>query len=427
MTSVQLIPSPNAVGAPTGSRVKSAYVTAFPGRRDGYQVPLSLAENGRLASFVTCFYRQRGILGRMPGLSRRIVERHAEGIDRSVVECMELTNLLARVAARVFQPSRVGVWEDIAFARRAVEAARRLHAGLLLYEFQADWAFRQPMGHDAPRILFQFHPHPDFEHPHLLEDGRRYPRLMAAIRSNTRSNLPEFYRRHTIDSWRRADHVIVASRFTARSLEAAGCPPGKISVVPYGCGLAGASDVVRVRAVPPERPYFLFVGSGTQRKGLHHLLEAWNSSTLSASHDLVVVARVVDPELRTWLATSNSVRHLAGVGRPELERLYGSAVAFVMPSLSEGFGHVYLEALSCGCPVIGTRNSALPDFEDAQAHVRYAEPGNPESIRAELEWVAGLAPNSPFFLTESVRESVRGWTSKRFRDGIESVLVRFDA
>ena len=36
--------------------MKNEYVTAFPGRRDSYQVPLALFENGRLAKFVTDAY-----------------------------------------------------------------------------------------------------------------------------------------------------------------------------------------------------------------------------------------------------------------------------------------------------------------------------------------------------------------------------------
>jgi len=406
--------------------MKRSYVTAFPGRRDNYQVPLALSESGRLAGFVTCFYRDRGIFGRMPILRGRIRERHIDGIQAADVKCMELTNLAARVAQRFIQPSRVGVWEDNRFARRAVALANGKKAGLFLYEFQADWAFRQPFNHDIVKILFQFHPHPDLEHPLLLSDGEKYPQFRNGIRRNTRTNLPEFYRRHTRDAWRNADHVIAASQFTSRSLQVAGCPEGKITVIPYGTGMTQEKGE-RVDIRPPaNRPYFLFVGSASHRKGLHHLLEAWSRSRLSSSHELVVIARVVEPELQELLSLGKSVRHIAGVSRADLVRWYGSATAFVLPSLSEGFGHVYMEALSCGCPVIGTRNSMLPDFADAQAHIRYVEPGDSESIRSELERVADLPAEDHYFRTGAVRESVKAWTWPRFRQSIEAVLQRFD-
>lgn len=406
--------------------MKRTYVTAFPGKRDNYQIPIALSEHGRLAGFATCFYHRRGVLGRLPPLNARLRDRHADGVVKSTVECLELTDLAARLGRRVLQASKVGVWEDLAFARKAVALARRRNASLILYEFQADWAFRQPLRHDAARILFQFHPHPELEHPLLLADGMRYPQFLAGIRRNTRLNLPGFYRRHTCGAWQHADHVIVASHFTARSLLVAGCPETRISVIPYGCGLGWNGGAPSQPLSPIERPYFLFVGSGAHRKGLHHLLEAWSQSRLTSTHELVVIARVVDPELRGAIAAAKSLRHIPGVSVPQLARWYASARAFVLPSLSEGFGHVYLEALACGCPVIGTQNSMLPDFAEAQAHIRYVEPGEPESIRAEMEKVADMPVTEPFFRTDAVRESVKGWTWKRFRDRLESVLIRFD-
>jgi glycosyltransferase involved in cell wall biosynthesis len=282
------------------------------------------------------------------------------------------------------------------------------------------------LAHDAARILFQFHPHPDLEHPLLLGDGARYPEFLPGIRRNTRSNLSACHRDHTRGAWRHADEVIVASRFTARSLEAAGCPAGKISVVPYGCNFGDAAADLSPSVRPLEKPFFLFVGSGTHRKGLHHLLEAWSRCRLRTTHELVVIARVVDPELRAALAGAAAVRHLPGVGSHELRRWFSSAQAFVLPSLSEGFGHVYLESLACGCPVIGTRNTMLPDFAEAQPHVRYVEPGDPESIRAGLEWVGDLPATDPFFDTKAIRARVKGYTWQKFRDGIEAVLKRFD-
>jgi glycosyltransferase involved in cell wall biosynthesis len=410
--------------------MKRRYITAFPGRRDSYQIPLALSESGRLAAFLTCFYRQKGLLGRMKlplgPWSRQFEQRHSDGLKEARIVCLEFSNLASRFGQRIFQPSKVGVWEDNAFARKAVALARADRASLLLYEFQADWAFRQPLKHDAAKILFQFHPHPDLEHPLLLADGSRYPQFLPAIRRNTRSNLSACYRNHTREAWRLANHVIVASHFTARSLQTAGCPAEKISVVPYGCSFVEASAETGSTSRPLDKPYFLFVGSGTHRKGLHHLLEAWSQCNLLATHELVVIARVVDPELQGVLATTKSVRHLAGVSPADLVRWFSSAQAFVLPSLSEGFGHVFLEALACGCPVIGTKNTMLPDFVEAQPHVRYVEPGNPDHIRAEIERVGRLPSGDIFFCTESVRQSVRNYTWKKFRDGIEAVLSRFD-
>jgi glycosyltransferase involved in cell wall biosynthesis len=45
----------------------------------------------------------------------------------------------------------------------------------------------------------------------------------------------------------------------------------------------------------------------------------------------------------------------------DLAALYSGALAFVSPSLYEGFGLPPLEAMQCGVPVIGSNSSSLPE------------------------------------------------------------------
>jgi glycosyltransferase involved in cell wall biosynthesis len=52
---------------------------------------------------------------------------------------------------------------------------------------------------------------------------------------------------------------------------------------------------------------------------------------------------------------------LGDVNDRELPALYSGALAFVMPSLYEGFGLPVLEAMSCGTPVVASNAAALPE------------------------------------------------------------------
>lgn len=52
---------------------------------------------------------------------------------------------------------------------------------------------------------------------------------------------------------------------------------------------------------------------------------------------------------------------LGRVADDELIRFYSNALAFIFPSLYEGFGIPVLEAQACGCPVISSNSSALPE------------------------------------------------------------------
>ena len=53
-----------------------------------------------------------------------------------------------------------------------------------------------------------------------------------------------------------------------------------------------------------------------------------------------------------------------------------------MPSLVEGFGQVYLEALAQGCPVLGTANTCLPDLGGEADAIFLVTPGNVELFEA---------------------------------------------
>ena len=46
---------------------------------------------------------------------------------------------------------------------------------------------------------------------------------------------------------------------------------------------------------------------------------------------------------------------------PDIERVLQASDLFFLPSVSESFGPAALEALACGCPVIGYRTGGLPE------------------------------------------------------------------
>ena len=65
--------------------------------------------------------------------------------------------------------------------------------------------------------------------------------------------------------------------------------------------------------------------------------------------------------IRDELHLSESVLCTGGVSSEDLPALYSGALAFVLPSLYEGFGLPVLEAMSCGAPVITSNTSSLPE------------------------------------------------------------------
>jgi glycosyltransferase involved in cell wall biosynthesis len=76
--------------------------------------------------------------------------------------------------------------------------------------------------------------------------------------------------------------------------------------------------------------------------------------------------------------------------RADLWRLYNESDVFVMPSLVEGFGLVYLEALAAGCYAIGTDNTGLPDLAPSSAEGAIVPAGDADALAMALETAYGL-------------------------------------
>ncbi|HEY0777071.1 MAG TPA: glycosyltransferase family 4 protein, partial [Gemmatirosa sp.] len=78
--------------------------------------------------------------------------------------------------------------------------------------------------------------------------------------------------------------------------------------------------------------------------------------------ELVLVGRGVHdgPLLRAYDGLYRVERDVHA--RAEMARIYADSDVCCLPSLSDAFGHVLLEALACGTPVIGTPNTAAPDL-----------------------------------------------------------------
>ena len=116
---------------------------------------------------------------------------------------------------------------------------------------------------------------------------------------------------------------------------------------------------------PHERPYFLFVGTLEPRKNLPALVEAWRETRRETGADLLIAGRA-RPDFESIPATEG-MKYLGEVPDAELPRLFSGALAFVYPTLYEGFGLPVLEAMQCGCPVITSHDPAVTEVSGGAA------------------------------------------------------------
>lgn len=407
----------------------NGYVCAFRGRRDDYQVPLALAEAGRLDRFITDAYAGpafRKLAGWLPATLRDVVLfRHKPGLCDASVRCLWVSTLAEQLCHRTGR-SRAATFAriDPRYSEAAAARARHARANLLLYTPYAWEAFTAGYAHQPRRVLFQYHPHAPYEEQLLRQDLARYPEIVHSFAQETGQDLPEAARRRVNDCWRHADGILAASTFTRRTLLEAGADPDGCMVAPYGIetGPEAASETASTTEDRPTHAFeALFVGSGVQRKGLHHLLRAWGQAALPRASRLTLVCRHLDPGLRERVACVRHVRLLPEVSQAELTRLYQRSTLFVMPSLVEGFGQVYLEALSHGCPVLGTANTCLPDLGAETDGVFLTAAAEVDQLVHRLETLAQTLPGR-YDLRTHAQACASRFTWPRFRAAVLAQL-----
>jgi len=353
-------------------------------------------------------------------IQTKLGSRSEPGIPPERVHCLWATTLLEHVRHWLgFAPMLTYMKLDGRFSEAAARRAAKQRCDLFLYSPYAWEAFTAKYPHTPRRVLFQYHPHPELERRILRDDAARYPGIGESFGAAPDQVPPEELFRRERDCWRCADLILCASEFTRRSLLEAGCDARLCRVVPYGIDLPEAA----AGKPPADAFHAVFVGSGGQRKGLHHLLRAWQMASLPASSRLTLVCRVLDEGIKRMLAEVPRIELRRGVPHAELQRLYATSSLFVMPSLVEGFGQVYLEALAYGCPVLGTLNTCLPDIGGEADGVFLVSPGNVEELAAKLRTLAGALPGNSG-VREAARRSAARFTWPAFREGVRGALRR---
>jgi glycosyltransferase involved in cell wall biosynthesis len=363
------------------------FVTAFNGSRDHYEAPLALHEAGLLTRHVSDFYVPDVLTPLVRKFKPGLLARHRDGLPSGKVRVSVDAFSRSALTPKEKLLTQNGYFKiDQALSRTALHIAEQSDSDLLLHQFYAYWAFERAQG--RRKILFQLHPHSRMTYEHLRDDYALYPEVAWSFTRETDATPPEKQPQALMNEWKLADAIICASSFTKASLVAEGANPDSITIVPYGAKAGKPlapktkSDVCR----------FIYLGQGVQRKGVHHLIRAWKRAGLKNS-TLTMVCRLTDPAIPD-MAKEAGINFLPGVSREELDAIYAGSDVFVMPSMGEGFGLVYLEALSMGLHVLGTKRSGLPDLNLSPKAVSYVEPGHIEEIAASLadlekRWAAG--------------------------------------
>lgn len=163
-----------------------------------------------------------------------------------------------------------------------------------------------------------------------------------------------------------AGTIIAISEFVKKDIS----KTYKISEEEINVAYEGIRNFPNPKKVVQKNPYFLFVGALKPQKNIPFLIKSFAKFVFSTktTHELLIVGgdKWMDKEIGKVLKIipkkmQKRIKFLGNVSDAELAYLYQHTEAFISPSLSEGFGLPFLEALSFGTPVIGPNTGAIPE------------------------------------------------------------------
>jgi glycosyltransferase involved in cell wall biosynthesis len=176
-----------------------------------------------------------------------------------------------------------------------------------------------------------------------------------------------------------------------------GVPAGRIVVVPNGCdphlfedppspeataGLRRALDLDGARVV-------ISVSRLVLKNGIDRLLQAFPAVLREVPDAALLLVgegedRAALERTAEALGIAARVRFAGAVPHAEIADYLRLGEVFVRPSLSEGLGTAFLEAMACGLPIVGAQTGGIPDFLDDGRTGLFCDPDRPDTIADAL-------------------------------------------
>lgn len=174
--------------------------------------------------------------------------------------------------------------------------------------------------------------------------------------------------KNTKDMVTNSDCIISVSQATKDDLIKIYNADGKkIKIIHSGCSEVFSEKGEKIKS---EKPYFLFVGSLKKIKNVPTLIKAFEYFCNNTNFDfeLIIIGgnKWLDEEIDETLKKISKdivskIIFLGFLENEDLAKYYRNAWAFVSPSIYEGFGIPFLEAMKCGCPVIGSTSGSIKE------------------------------------------------------------------
>jgi glycosyltransferase involved in cell wall biosynthesis len=247
----------------------------------------------------------------------------------------------------------------------------------------------------------------------MLRDEEEFPGICKAADDEARQARHREMRKDL--ELQMADFVLAPSTFVRESLSNAPGYEAQTKVLPFGCDLNSAGETT-----PQRKPVFLYAGNITMRKGVHRLLIAWKKLQAHHTAELRLIGDMFLDEkfLRDY---QGLFIHIPRLSPSELQLHYQQSSALVFNAMADGFGYVIPEAMSCGVPVIASRNSGAPDIIENKADGILIDYGKDDQLEQAIDW-AMTQPAGVASMGQAAREKVQRLTWQSYGEQLVTWL-----
>jgi glycosyltransferase involved in cell wall biosynthesis len=173
----------------------------------------------------------------------------------------------------------------------------------------------------------------------------------------------------------------------------------------------------------PSNPFLLMVGSALPRKNRAVSLRVLELLGDSSPYQIVFAGEPLTPNECSFANThplGDRLLSIVGPGHALLNVLYAQAHALLFPSISEGFGWPLIEAQVCGCPVIASSTTSIPEVAGSGA--LYCDPHDACAIAGYVKDLENQALRTQ--MIERGFENIRRFSPEVFADLITNFALQ---
>ncbi len=295
---------------------------------------------------------------------------------------------------------------------------------LKIFEFYSDYIFEKYINKHQPRIV-----HDTYYSKNLL--SCKNSAKIVTMHDLIHKKFPHYYdgikkRLLLTKILNDVDYFICVSRNTQKDLiDYYNVPENKTSVIYHGAEHLNKAEIKNKPNIL-EKPYVLYIGSRSRYKNFNIIPKAFSESKFKNEFNIVCFGgnAFSDKEKNYFKKLNFDQNQIIQIdGNDEvLFHLYSNARTLIFPSIYEGFGLPLVESMYCGCPIISSNTSVMPEICGNAAE--YFNPYNSEELSVAINKIV-YSDNCRLKLINNSKSNVKKFTWKKCAEKTINVYNKF--